>query len=173
MTTATRSPATAAAARGAAPAKATDEDLDFTAEITVKNPFGGGEVKVDELDFTEGAPAALAAEPAKPDPKAPPKKPAKEMVLPSKLKEGVWVGIRAEQPDEPRTPAKLLYMSPLKSRFLFVNRAGKTVLECNRAEVAKRFRLRDMIILSEAPDTTMFERFIRGVMGKLGGAPAQ
>lgn len=169
--TATRSPM-AAAAKGAAPPKAVDEDLDFTAEITVKNPFGGGEVKVDELDFTEAAPA-IAEPAARPSPKAAPKKPAKELALPSKLKEGVWVGMRAESPDEPRVPLKLLYMSPLKSRFLFCNRAGKTVLECNRADLAKRFRLRDMIILSEAPDTSLFERFIRGVMGKLGGAPAQ
>ncbi|HEX3061333.1 MAG TPA: DUF1631 family protein, partial [Usitatibacter sp.] len=151
--TATRSPMGAAAAKGAPPAKASDDDLDFTAEITVMNPFGGGQVKVDELDFTDAPATPALADPAaaRPDPKAPPaKKPAKDMALPSKLKEGVWVGIRSDSPDEPRTPVKLLYMSPLKSRFLFCNRAGKTVLECNRAELAKRFRLRDMIILSEA-----------------------
>ena len=108
------------------------------------------------------------------DAKAPkkPAKPARDLALPDKLKEGVWVGIRGESPDEPRLPAKLLYMSPLKSRFLFANRAGKTILECNRAELVARLRKRDLVILREAPDTSLFERFIRGVMGKLGGAPA-
>ena len=181
-TTATRAPAdsTASATRSPTaggkaappPKPAEDDTLDFTAEITVKNPFGGGEVKVDELDFTDAAPALVEAEAARPDAKAAPKKPARDLALPEKLKEGVWVGIRAESPEEPRIPARLLYMSPLKSRFLFANRAGKTLLECNRAELVARLRERDLVILREAPDTSLFERFIRGVMGKLGGAPA-
>jgi hypothetical protein len=63
-------------------------------------------------------------------------------------------------------------MSPLKSRFLFCDRAGKTVLECNRSDLSKKFRLRELIILSEQPDSSFFEKILRGVMGKLGGAPA-
>ncbi|MEO5694640.1 MAG: DUF1631 family protein [Usitatibacter sp.] len=173
--TATRSPVAADAKPGAAgvAAKETDDALDFTAEITVKNPFGGGEVKVDEFDFTD-APAAQAQAAA---PRAAatgagpaPKKPAKDTALPSKLKEGAWVGIRAPGPDEPRQPAKLLYMSPLKTRFLFCDRAGKTVLECNRTELARRFRLRDLVILKGSPDASLFERIFRGVMSKLGAA---
>jgi len=178
-TTATKTPVPAAAAAPAAP-KAEDEELDFTSEITVKNPFGAGEVvKVDELDFTEAAPALAAAAPkaeAKPEPKgakpAPEreKKPAKELALPSKLKEGAWVGIRAatQDPDEPRQPAKLLYMSPLKSRFLFCDRGGRKVLDCNRAELAKRFKLREIVILPGDPDASLFERILRGVMSTLG-----
>src|SRR5258706_15018678 len=168
------------------PPKVVEDDLDFTAEITVN--VGGSEVKVDELDFTEAAPAlapAGAGAPGAPikagvDPKSAPgglvagKKPAKDFALPSKLKEGVWAGMRAPSanPDEPRTPIKLLYMSPPKSRFLFCDRAGKTVLECNRSDLSKKFRLRELIILSEQPDASFFERILRGVMGKLGGAPA-
>ena len=180
---ATKSPMAAAAA--AAPASKTeDEELDFTSEISVKNPFGAGEVvQVDELDFTEAQPAIEAAAPkveAKPEPKgakAPAekeKKPPKELALPSKLKEGVWVGIRpaTQDPDEPREPAKLLYMSPLKSRFLFCDRAGRKVLECNRAELAKRFKLREVVILGGDPDASLFERILRGVMSSLGGAAA-
>ncbi len=167
----------------APPPKAVEDDLDFTAEITVN--VGGSEVKVDELDFTDAAPAlapAAAAGPIKAgvDPKAAPgglvagKKPAKDFALPSKLKEGSWVGIRpvSQNPDEPRQPAKLFYMSPLKSRFLFCDRAGKTVLECNRGDLARRFKMRELILLSESPDTSFFDRILRGVMGKLGSAPA-
>ncbi len=156
------------------------EELDFTAPIAVK--IGNEVVKVEkseELDFTEAAPptvaaaptpgAATAAGPAGAKPVVPREIP-KEVKLPSKLKEGVWIGIRAQDPDEPRQPAKLLYVSPLKSRFLFCDRRGKTVLECTRSDLAKRFRLRDVVILSEAPDTSLFERIINGVLGKLGHA---
>lgn len=173
-TSMTRAPGTTTVTKSplAAPAASEEDALDFTAEITVKNPFGGGEVKVDELDFTD-APAAL--EPAAPAPPkgakpAPPKKPAKETALPSKLQEGVWIGIRAPEPDEPRRPAKLLYMSPLKTRFLFCDRGGKTALECNRSELSRLFRLREVVILRDSPDASFFERIIRGVMAKLGAA---
>ncbi|HLX23290.1 MAG TPA: DUF1631 family protein [Usitatibacter sp.] len=174
--------AAAIAAQLAPPPKAEDETLDFTAEITVKNPFGGGEVQVDELDFTEAQPALEAAPKAeaKPDAKgakaAPEKekKPAKDLALPSKLKEGVWVGIRdaGKDSDEPRLPAKLLYMSPLKSRFLFCDRGGRKVLECNRAELAKRFKLREVVIIKGDPDASLFERILRGVMSSLGAEAA-
>jgi hypothetical protein len=63
-------------------------------------------------------------------------------------------------------------VSPLKSRFLFSDKRGKTVLECTRVELAKRFRTRDLVILAENPDASLFERIINGVMGKLGHAPA-
>jgi hypothetical protein len=174
-TTSATKPPIGPAASAAAP-KAEDEVLDFTSEITVKNPFGAGEVvQVDELDFTDAQPALEAAAPkpdakgAKPAPEKE-KKPSKDLALPSKLKEGVWIGIRAEtqDPEVPRQPAKLLYMSPLKSRFLFCDRGGKKVLECNRAELAKRFKLREVVILKADPDASLFERILRGVMSSLG-----
>jgi hypothetical protein len=172
--TATRSPMDGKAA--AAAPKAEEDVLDFTAEIKVMNPFGGGEVNVDELDFTE-APAALeAAAPAKAPAKGekPDAKKAKDLALPSKLKEGAWVGIRpqTQDPDVPRQPAKLLYMSPLKSRFLFSDRGGKTVLECNRTDLARRFKLREIVMIKGDPDASLFERIIRGVMDRLGSEPA-
>jgi len=162
-----------------APAAVPDE-LDFTAPIAVKI---GNEVvqveKTDELDFTEATAPAVEAAPAPGAPGAAgsagakpvtPREIPKEVKLPSKLKEGVWVGIRSANIDEPRQPAKLLYVSPLKSRFLFSDKRGKTVLECTRTELAKKFRLRDLVILAENPDASLFERIINGVMGKLGHA---
>ena len=169
-------------------AKAADQ-LDFTAPIAVRIGDEVVEVeKSDELDFTAALPAAAtpAPAPATAGAKGAPapagaagsagakpvlaREPAKEVKLPSKLKEGVWVGIRGKGPDDPRQPAKLLYVSPLKSRFLFADKRGKTVLECTRVELAKRFKLRDLVILAENPDASLFERIINGVMGKLGHA---
>jgi hypothetical protein len=179
VASATKSPVPGAAPPAPAAAQLEEDALDFTAEITVKNPFGGGDVQVDELDFTEGQPALEAAVPkaepkaAKAEPKPAKeieRKPAKDLALPSKLKEGVWVGIRApgQDPDTPRQPAKLLYMSPLKSRFLFCDRGGKKVLECNRAELAKRFKDREVVIMRSDPDASLFERILRSVMSSLG-----
>ena len=162
-------------------AKAIDTDeLDFTKPIEVKI---GTEVvqveKTDDLDFTAALPAAPAPAPAAAGPGAAgsaganpvvAREPPKEVKLPSKLKEGVWVGIRGKNPDDPRQPAKLLYVSPLKSRFLFADKRGKTVLECTRVDLAKRFKMRDLVILAENPDASLFERIINGVMGKLGHA---
>jgi hypothetical protein len=156
-----------AAGKPGAESKPADEALDFTAPIAVK--IGNDVVQVeqgDALDFTEATPAAAPA----PAVDAVPREIPREVKLPSKLKEGVWVGIRSQDPDEPRTPAKLLYVSPLKSRFMFSDRRGKTVLECTRSDLAKRFRLRDLVILSESPDASLFERIINGVLGKLGHA---
>ena len=167
----------AAMEKPAEPAKA--EVPDFEAPIAVRI---GNEVveveKTDELDFTEApapvaaaAPAAASGKPAAAGAKpAVAREPQKEVKLPSKLKEGVWVGIRGKDPEAPRQPAKLLYVSPLKSRFLFADKSGKTVLECTRVELAKRFKLRELVILAENPDASLFERIINGVLGKLGHA---
>jgi len=173
--------------KAAEPAKSPADEMDFTAPIAVKI---GNEVvqveKTDELDFTAAPEPAVPAADAAPAAAAKPgaagasasagakpivaREPLKEVKLPSKLKEGVWVGIRGKGPDDPRQPAKLLYVSPLKSRFLFADKRGKTVLECTRVELAKRFKLRDLVILAENPDASLFERIINGVMGKLGHA---
>ncbi len=154
-----------AKATAAKAAKPPEEELDFTKPIAVKI---GNEVvqveKADELDFSAAPAPAAAAQPVAA------REPPKEVKLPSKLEEGIWVGLRAKNPDEPRQPAKLLYVSPLKSRFLFADKRGRTVLECTRVDLAKRFRTRELVILAENPDASLFERIINGVLGKLGHA---
>lgn len=168
--------APAAEAKAAAAAKAEEEAPDFTQPIAVR--IGNEVVEVeqpDELDFT-AAPAPAAVAVAKdaagsPGPNAgAPREPPKEVKLPSRLKEGVWVGLRPQDPEAPRQPAKLLYVSPLKSRFLFADRRGRTVLECTRADLVRRFRSRELVILAENPDASLFERIINGLLGKLGHA---
>ena len=169
--------AKAAEAKAAAEARAAEEALDFSQPIAVKIGDEVVEVeKSDALDFTSTLPGAVpaaalagAAGPAGANAVVP-REPPKEVKLPSKLKEGVWVGVRAQDPEEPRQPAKLLYVSPLKSRYLFADKRGKTVLECTRADLARRFRTRELVILAENPDASLFERIINGVLAKLGHA---
>jgi len=158
-------PTRAAPGKPAAPGTTESGDsdsLDFTATITVKNPFGGGVVQVDEMNFTDlpGASPAQA------------RRAAKDAELTGNLTEGTWVEIRekGEEGEEGiRHPAKLTYISPMKSSYLFVDRQGKTVLECSGAELARRFRLGDVVVMDEAP---LFDRIMGGLVGKLRGTAA-
>ena len=65
-------------------------------------------------------------------------------------------------------PAKLSYVSPMKNRYLFLDRGGKTVLECSRAELARRMRVGDAAVMDEAP---LFDRIMGGLVSKMRAAP--
>ena len=132
--------------------------MDFTAPITVQNPFGGGKVEVQDLDFTTKTAASPAAA----------KRDATPAELPRELALGTWVGIRETSEQEARKSAKLSYISPLKTRYLFVDRQGKNILDCSRAELARRFQLGEVVIMAEVPEVPLFDRITQGLVGKLG-----
>jgi hypothetical protein len=56
----------------------------------------------------------------------------------------------------------------MKTSYLFVDRNGKTVLECSRAELARRYRLKEVVDIDEAP---LFDRIMTGLVGKMKSAP--
>ena len=147
--------------RAGAPAKPPPEaDLDFTDDLTVKNPFGGGDVQVKQLDFSDLASPAKA------------RAVQKEAELTEHLVVGSWVEVRDKDADDKVTArmARLSFVSPMKTSYLFVDRNGTTVLECSRAELARRYRLKEVVDLDEAP---LFDRIMTGLMGKMkAGAPA-
>ena len=136
--------------------------LDFTAPITVQNPFGGGKVQVEDLDFTAKPSAGAAGA----------KRDATPAELPGNLKVGTWVGIRDKSEKASRRSARLSYISPLKTRYLFVDRHGKASLDCSRAELARRFHLGEVVIMAEVPEVALFDRITEGLVGKLGGPTA-
>lgn len=138
------------------------ESLDFTAPVTVRNPFGGGHIRVDDLDVTATSGGKTAV--AKPD--------TDYAAIPESLSVGTWVEIREKSETDTRTRAKLSFITPLKTRYLFVNRQGKTVLECSRAELARRFRLGEVAVSVEVPEVTLFDRIADGLLGRLGGSKA-
>ena len=150
-------PIPATAGKPLAPAEAPEavsDSLDFTASLTIKNPFGGGEVQVEEIELTDVRAADTAR--VKGD--------AHNVELIKNFKEGTWVEFREKGKEDTHQPAKLSYISPLKSSFLFVDRLGKTVKECSRAELARLVRLGAVVVMDEGP---LFDRVMNGLIGKL------
>jgi hypothetical protein len=86
--------------------------------------------------------------------------------LPSALVVDAWVAIEDPQSRHER-PARLHYVSPLKSHFLFVDRQGNKVFECSRTMLARRLSLGQIVMLAGEPDTSLFDRIMEGIFGKL------
>ncbi|HLX81734.1 MAG TPA: DUF1631 family protein [Burkholderiales bacterium] len=151
---------------GAAPAApAPAAALDFTAKLTVKNPYGGGEVQVGALDLDFSA-----------DPDSTPAAPVRDtgsVTDPDRLKQGDWVEfLQVVDDKEQRRPARLIFITPRKTRFIFSDRGEKEYIECTRAEIARRLRTGEAVYMEEEPEVPFFERIMGGVLGKMRGAAA-
>lgn len=149
----------AAAGVAKAAAQAPQSSLDFTAPLTVPNPFGEGEVKVDSLnlDFTSEAAAGARA-----------RREASVRRALENLQMGEWVEFRDPDDESSRRVGRLIFVSPRKSRYLFaVDRAGKEIIECSRAEITRRLRLGEAVKLDEPPVESLFDRIMNGLMSKL------
>jgi len=152
-------PATAGKARAPIEAQGADSDsLDFTKSITIKNPFGGGQVHVEELESTDVRAAAT--------PRA--KGEVNEVEFINNLQEGTWVEFRETVAEDAHRRAKLSYISPLRGSFLFVDQLGKTVKECSRTELGRLIRLGMVVIVDVVVDEApLFDRMMAGVIDKL------
>ena len=131
------------------------ESPDMTAPVTVPNPFGEGEVEVADLDFTVQSRGGTAGAKA-------------TSALPPALKLGSWVEIVRKHEKEKHQTAKLTFISPLKTRYLFADRQGKTALECSQTDLVRRFQLGEVIISKEPTELPLFDRLAEGVADKLG-----
>jgi exonuclease VII small subunit len=139
--------------------------LDFTAPVTVKNPYGEGEVNVTGLDFTAPAPNDIKG-----------KKAAMVSLLsvdpPADMAMGDWVEFRPKGDDAQPRAAKVLFITPKKTRYVFSNRQGKDVTELTRPEIVRRLRTGEAVRLDAPPEEPLFDRIMNGLVGKLK-APAQ
>jgi hypothetical protein len=155
-------PTTAGKARAPIEAHGEHSDsLDFTETLTIKNPFGSGQVHVKELESMDVRAAAT--------PRA--KGEVNDVEFINNLKEGTWVEFRETVSEDANRPGKLSYISPLRSSFLFVDRQGKTVKECSRTELGRLVRL-GMVVVVDVVDVAvdeapLFDRMMAGVIGKL------
>lgn len=163
-----------------APATVPEDLLDFSKPVTVNNPFGEGKVEVDDndLDFTAVRASEPAAEPhlevVSPAVVNRVVPPARKIRLPNALVVGAWISVADRQLRQER-PARLHYVSPLKSHFLFVDRQGNKVYECSRTMLAGRIALGEIAMLPGEPDASLFDRVMEGIFGKLrrpAGMPA-
>jgi len=155
-------PASASKVPAAVEAQGADSDsLDFTKTLTIKNPFGAGQVHVKELETADVSAAAT--------PRA--KGEVNEVEFIKNLKEGTWVEFREKgekNTKDTERPAKLSYVSPLRSSFLFVDKQGKTVKECSRTELGRLVRLGMVVVVDAvAEEAPLFDRMMAGIIGKL------
>ena len=142
--------------------------LDFTAPVTVKNPYGDGQVQVTGLlDFTA----------QKVDPKQ--RAAAKAQLVsslavdpPEKMEIGAWVQFRPKDAAEEARTAKVMFVSPKKTRYLFSDRRGQNVLELTRAEIVRRLRSGEAVRLEAEPKEPLFDRIMGGLVDKLKSQPA-
>ena len=75
--------------------------------------------------------------------------------------------------DDVRSVAKLLFVSPNRTRYLFSDPRGQNIVQLTRAELARRMRAGEVVRLDKAPEEPLFDRIMNGLVGKAGAlAPA-
>jgi hypothetical protein len=145
-----------------APAPEIDEDTapadappTFTA-VTVQNPFGEGEIEVEEISLSDLP--ALAGTETENEPQTG----DEHSQIASSLKEGRWVEFR--DAEDNRTQAKLSYISPLKGTYLFISRQGRKVAEFSLYQLAREFRCGNAVVMDSVP---LVDRAMSSLVGVL------
>jgi len=129
-----------------------DVELDFSAPVAVKNPYGKGEVSVK-------------AEPVDDD-----RHHSSSDVTPDTLKVGDWVEFKVKTADgaeEEVRPVRLIFITPRKTRFVFADRGEKEYIERTRAGMFNSLLNGEAVLMDEEPEVPFFERIMGGVMGKM------
>ena len=151
-----------APAKAAEPPAAPKPAVDFTAPVKIKNPYGDGEVEVASLDFT--------AQPVDPKKRAAAKATIQSSLAvepPQKMEAGTWVEFKPKEGGAEQRKARVLFVSPKKTRYLFSDRRGQNILELSRAEIVRRLRTGEAIRLDGEPEQPLFDRIMGGLVSKL------
>jgi len=157
------------AAAAPAVASAAAAAPDFTSSVTIRNPYGAGEVQVSASELAEADSAANASHRGYG---------SSDANYPDDLKQGDWVEFKVakegenEAGKEERRPVRLIFVSPRKTRYIFSDRGEKEYIECTRSELTRRFRTGEALYMEEEPEVPFFERIMGGVISKMRGAPA-
>ena len=129
--------------------------LDFTKSVTIRNPFGEGQVQVvAELDPEETVGNI-----------------SRHATDPDRLAVGDWFEWKDAGVEE-RRPVRLIFMTPRKTRYVFRDRSEKDYIECTRSEIVRRLRSGEAVLMEEEPEVPFFERIMGGVISKMRGAAA-
>ena len=150
MSTPPKGTAASVPAAPSAPAAA----LDFTKSVTIRNPFGAGEVQVSGLDVDLEETAVRTT---------------RHAADPDALRVGDWFEWK-EAGSEVIRPVRLIFMTPRKTRYIFCDRSEKDYIECTRNEIVRRLRTGEAVLMEEEPEVPFFERIMGGVISKMRGA---
>src|SRR5262249_31898018 len=86
---------------------------------------------------------------------------------PANIAKGSWVEFRPKEEGAEKRAAKVMFVSPKKTRYLFSDRQGQNGLELSRAEIVRRLRSGETGRPEEGPAEPLFDGFMNGVRGKL------
>jgi hypothetical protein len=159
-----------AAAASAAAADEDDTSLDFTetanpefSAVVIQNPFGDGQIEVEEIDLSElpghAGGNANAAGAGQGD---------EYQRLAAGMREDTWVEFRGER--DKWVSARLSFISPVKGTYLFVDRQGRRTGEYSLHQLARELRSGRAAVLDNVP---LFDRAMTSLVGVLKSSPAK
>ncbi len=136
------------------------ETLPSFKSMSIKNPFGEGEIEVEEISL-DNLPAFSSNQGGRGDTLA--SRTGDEHSLKAgSMAVGTWIELRSA--DDARVQARLSWISPLKGTYLFTNRHGAKVAEFSLYQLAKEMRQGGCVIMEEVP---LFDRAMSSLVGVL------
>lgn len=135
------------------------ETLPSFKSMVIKNPFGDGDIEVEEISLDSLPAFSNNAE--KGDTLA--SRTGDEHSLKAgSMTVGTWIEIRSEE--DVKVQARLSWISPLKGTYLFTNRHGAKVAEYSLYQLAKEMRMGNCTVMDEVP---LFDRAMSSLVGAL------
>lgn len=129
--------------------------------LTIRNPFGEGDIEIEEIslsDLSAGGRAALDAGVAGAATDG-----DGYSRIAGGLREGAWIEFRDEGNSKRR--ARLFYVSPLRRTYLFVNRQSATVGEYSVSQLARELRTGRASVIQTTP---LFDQTMASLIGARG-----
>ena len=95
---------------------------------------------------------------------------AQGWTLPEDMVVAAWIAIE-DRDSRFERHARLHYVSPMKTRYLFVDHRGNKVFEGSRAMLARGLQSGEMAMLEGEPDPSLFDRALKRIVAKLRDRP--
>jgi len=133
--------------------------------VTVRNPFGDGNIELEEVSFGDlpgfsaaaGGTTLAASNAETPLPEG-----DEWTELVQQFKEGDWVELHDN--GGPAVQARLSYVSPYRGTYVFTNRKGQKIGEFSMFDITSALRSGRMTVMVNVP---LFDRAFTGLVGML------
>lgn len=129
--------------------------------VSIRNPFGEGEIEIEEVSFGD-LPGFSGLADARSGDATTAASGDRYVEIARHLKEGDWVEFREDE-KEP-VQARLSYVSPYGSTYVFSNRKGVKVAEHSLYQLTRDLRTGRIVVLENVP---LFDRAFTGLVGML------